>query len=112
MQRLGGRLHWNGSKWLRVASPDLGGAGNDNVLNSVTLTSPGNAWAVGDASAGLVNKTLILHWNGARWVLVPSPNPGSSNDLNGVSASSPTNVWAVGTFDGPTTRENLAIHCC
>ena len=58
----------------------------------------------------LVNKTLILRWNGTRWVRVASPDPGSSNDLNGVAASSSGNAWTVGTFNG-TTREALAIHC-
>lgn len=59
-----------------------------------------------------MHKTLILRWNGARWVHVASPNPGSGNDLDGVAASSSANAWAVGTFNGPTTRQALAIHCC
>jgi hypothetical protein len=104
-------LHWNGREWLRVASPDQGGRGNDNFLSGVTATSDRNAWAVGAAASGLVNKTLILRWNGTRWVHVASPNPGSSNDLIGVAASSSGNAWAVGTFDG-VIGQALAIHCC
>ena len=104
-------LRWNGRKWLHVASPDQGGAANDNFLSGVTATSGRNAWAVGAAASGLVNKTLILRWNGRKWRHVASPNPGSSNDLFGVAASSSGNAWAVGTFNG-ATREALAVHCC
>jgi hypothetical protein len=104
-------LRWNGRKWLHVASPDQGGPGNDNFLSGVTATSDRNAWAVGAAASGLVNKTLILSWNGTRWVHVASPDPGSSNDLYGVAASSSSNVWAVGSFDS-AIRLAFAIHCC
>jgi hypothetical protein len=73
--------------------------------------SPTNIWAVGAFSDGSGFQTLILHWNGSKWVHVPSPSPGSSNDLNGVAASSATNAWAVGTFNG-AIRQALAIRCC
>ena len=104
-------LHWNGRKWHRVTSPDVGGPGNDNLLDGVTATSGRNAWAVGSAASGTGDKALILRWDGAKWARVASPNPGTSSDLNGVAASSATSVWAVGAFDG-AIRRTLAIHCC
>jgi hypothetical protein len=104
-------LHWNGRKWLRVASPNLGGPGHDNFLSGIAATSAGNAWAVGTASGGSGSKTIILRWDGARWASVPSPDLGSGDNLNGVAASSPTDVWAVGAFSGPIPMA-FAVHCC
>jgi hypothetical protein len=104
-------LHWNGRKWSRVASPDLGGHRNTNFLNGVAATSARNVWAVGTASKGGVNQTLILRWNGAKWTHVPSPNPGSSNHLDAIAASSAANAWAVGSFNG-AIHQTLAVHCC
>jgi hypothetical protein len=106
-------LHWNGTAWTRVKSPDPFGW---SVLNGVATTSTSNAWAVGfsfpagPASAAL---TLIEHWNGTAWRLVASPNPSSTrNVLNGVAATSASNAWAVGSYDSGTVRQTLALHCC
>ena len=41
--------------------------------------------------------TLIEHWNGSSWSIVPSVNNGTYNHLRGVAAVSPGDVWAVGT---------------
>jgi hypothetical protein len=43
--------------------------------------------------------TLIEHWNGAAWSVVPSPNVGAgSNALIAVDARSATDAWAVGSW--------------
>ncbi|HEY5988780.1 MAG TPA: hypothetical protein VIV12_20730, partial [Streptosporangiaceae bacterium] len=87
-------LHWNGTAWKKMASPNPG-AGS-NVLNGVTAISASNAWAVGELwnSSGTA-QTLVLHWNGIAWKKVASPNPGSiGNELNGVTAISGSNAWA------------------
>ena len=70
----------------------------DNNLNGVTVLSPCDAWAVGfDLDSGGMDQTLIEHWNGSTWTVVPSPNvAGVDNILNGVRAESPTDIWAVG----------------
>src|SRR6266704_482285 len=49
--------------------------------------------------------TLIIKWNGSKWVLVSSPNVGQDfNFLDGVAAISANDVWAVGnSYDGTTT---------
>jgi hypothetical protein len=89
-------LHWNGMKWSRPPSPD---PGPENVLNGVTVTSPGNAWAVGGwctTAACAVSHTLIAHWNGAAWSQVKSPSPGPGSALADVAATSSSNAWAVG----------------
>src|SRR5215471_17112211 len=100
-------VHWNGTAWKRVPSPNPGMPGFA-TLSGMTVTSAANAWAVG----GYINdsgngKTLILHWTGTAWQQVPSPSPGPSA-LNGVAATSSTNIWAVGN----TSSQTLAVHCC
>jgi hypothetical protein len=88
--------HWNGSSWTIVPSPNP--ASGANILESVSAISSNNIWAVGSGTHGEgIDDTLIEHWNGKSWVVVPSPNPSPiSNDLFSVSASSATNVWASG----------------
>jgi hypothetical protein len=42
-------------------------------------------------------KTLIEHFSGTAWSIVPSPSPGSVDVLSGVTTSNAANnVWAVG----------------
>lgn len=90
--------HWNGTRWRRVPSPNVGNL-DQNSLSSVTAISPADAWAVGEHSAGSnPPQTLIEHWNGTKWAIVPSPNPlnASPDHLNGVAAISPADIFAVG----------------
>jgi hypothetical protein len=83
----------------------------DNTLTSVTVLSPCDAWAVGfDIGASAVDESLIEHWNGASWTVVPSPNPGSHGTiLKSVRAISPTNIWAVGNFSNGE-EDTLVLH--
>ena len=80
-----------------MASPD---PGDRDSLNGIGATSATNAWAVGFSSNGTADQTLILHWTGAGWKQVASPDqggPGNDNFLNGVAATSAGNAWAVGS---------------
>ena len=56
------------------------------------MLSPCNAWAVGDYDPA---QAQIVHWDGASWTQVPSPEPGTQASLFGVNALSASNVWAV-----------------
>ena len=70
---------WNGYAWKLVPSPNVGD--QDNFLTGVSVRSTSNAWAVGAAEdAAEVDKTLIEHWNGRAWKVVPSPNEGTAGD--------------------------------
>jgi hypothetical protein len=89
--------HWNGRTWVRVPSPHLAGGG---TLNAVTALAPTDAWAVGTGilhSGQLPPTTVIEHWDGRTWKLVPSPAAGY---LTSVSAVSPDSVWAAGSALG------------
>jgi hypothetical protein len=103
-------LHWNGSTWSQVKSPNPNGS---PFLYSVSATSSTDAWAAGYYTKGSAFSTLILHWNGSTWSRVASPNPGPAggNLLSGVIATSPTNAWAAGsTCTFCATSQVLILH--
>ncbi len=87
--------HWNGDTWTRVPSPNVAGA-SANLLQSLTVVSADNAWAVGQAVVGGLPKTLALYWNGVQWTISPSLTPGGNAAFLGVTHSWTNNIWAVG----------------
>lgn len=94
--------HWNGQRWQIVASPDVNGM--DNVLTSVTALSATDVWAVGQAAKmgnSPIAQTLIEHWDGQSWRIVPSENlvQEGRNSLTGIAAVSADDIWAVGIVD-------------
>jgi hypothetical protein len=98
-------LHWDGSLWNAVPSPNHG-SGN-NRLNAVTAQAANDVWAVGQAAEGGGTTTLTLHWNGSTWTEVASPSPGATdNQLNGVLSLAADNAWAVGAAD----MDTLILH--
>jgi hypothetical protein len=95
------------TNWSAVSSPNLG---SDNQLYGSTAVSATDVWAVGYAytSSG-IQSTLVERWNGSKWSIIPSPNPGTStrcgvgysgSALTGVAKVSSTNLWAVGYMCG------------
>ncbi|HZU70608.1 MAG TPA: hypothetical protein VFA09_25265 [Ktedonobacteraceae bacterium] len=106
--------HWDGRQWSIVSGPNLGGA-NEQILSGLAVVSSNDIWAVGFSTSGSNSstiKTLIEHWDGSRWSIVSSPNPGvGGNQLNDVVARSSDDVWAVGY--SPRSRypgqESLAL---
>jgi hypothetical protein len=99
---------WNGSRWRAVAVPRP--ANSQSWLNGVLALSPTNVWAVGESSPAEADnqdqRTLIEHWTGTGWTIVPSPNPftaGNSADvLTAIDGTGPSDLWAVGwAFDEP-----------
>jgi hypothetical protein len=69
---------WNGSTW--TIAPVSNPAGwTFSRLSSVSCASATNCFAVGNWRSGSgPGLTLIVHWNGAGWTVVPSPNPSGS----------------------------------
>jgi hypothetical protein len=67
-------IHWTGSRWRSVPAPYPAGS---KYLGLVAATGPSPAtWIVGNASRNDYNwATLIEHWTGRKWVIVPGPNP-------------------------------------
>ncbi len=113
--------HWNGTAWSVVPSPN--GSQPVNWLTGVSAVSADDIWAVGYTNDGngfeSQSFTLTLHFDGASWQVVqspnpvPDPNPGDyapSNELYGVHAISANDVWAVGHTFTVTQELTLALH--
>lgn len=97
--------HWNGTGWSVVPSPNGGPAGSSNILQGVATVATNDVWAVGYIGDFFQGQTLIEHWTGAAWSIVPSSNPNPSDVLNGVAAISASDIWAVGSFYNPSTGQ-------
>jgi hypothetical protein len=104
--------HWNGADWSIVPSANTNK--RLNVLNGVDAISFSNVWAVGYATSGNLDQTtLVLHWDGIDWTIIPSPSPGTFglNTLYAVAANSANDVWAVGSFTNiGEFAQTLALH--
>ncbi|HEX4657680.1 MAG TPA: alkaline phosphatase family protein [Streptosporangiaceae bacterium] len=101
---------WDGHAWHIAATPRLD-TQRDTLYSAVALSAR-DVWAVGhqqgeDGTYG----TLIEHWDGHAWSVVPSPDPGSSgNHLYGVAAAGPDDIWAVGQQNGGRFDTPLVEH--
>src|SRR5262249_35286062 len=102
-------MHWNGSAWKIVPSPN---PGTPSAINGVRQT-PSGAVAISPTAAGAGGNTFdtaagrmspdkpsAMHWNGTAWSLTTVPTQGGGGKLTAVTASSPTSVWAAGAADG------------
>jgi len=91
--------HWDSTSWSVVPSPNANTTGA-NILTGVAAVSASDVWAVGYYYNSSLPQTLIEHWNGAYWSIVPSPNPSitGQNVLTGVAAVSAAYVWGVGYY--------------
>jgi hypothetical protein len=75
------------------------------MLSAVAGASPSSVWAVGTycvakcAQARPVSRTLVMHGNGHRWSVIPSPSPDrhGANELNAVTIAA-GHVWAAGEY--------------
>jgi hypothetical protein len=114
-------MHWDGTNWKRVATPNVGEG--TNKLNAVLALAPNDVWAVGFSTPVAPPKqadavTLIEHFDGTSWAVVPSPNVGpssanQSNRLLGLTANSANDIWAFGSYfaaDGSGYQMTLLLH--
>ena len=114
-------MHWDGTNWKRVATPNVGEG--TNKLNAVLALAPNDVWAVGFSTPVAPPKqaatlTLIEHFDGSSWTVVPSPKVGpnsvnQSNRLLGLTANSANDIWAFGSnfaADGSGHQMTLLLH--
>lgn len=118
-------LHWNGTKWTAVPTPNPGGKGGGKIseLEDSTCVTRTDCWAVGDFGSGTQGPTEkrineVLHWNGKKWTRLAVVNPGGTrighvNTLYAVRCSSASDCTAVGDY-GTTSAggvlRNQALH--
>jgi hypothetical protein len=92
-------LHWDGTRLVRVPSPDPG-RDCSLSLESVSGSASADVWAVGSRSCRRGVVPVSLHWDGDRWTAVKSPSAGfhtpSGDGLYGVTALSNRSAFAVG----------------
>ena len=101
---------WNGSSWQLDADPEARHPARRAVLRDRRRAN--DVWAVGDQQTGAgAFTTLIEHWNGTSWTVVPAPNPGATGDhLYSVAADASNDVWAVGQANNQGTDTPLVEH--
>ena len=97
-------LHWNGKVWSQKSSPNPPNM-PVSLLSGVYCTTTTDCFAVGSAFVSTADSsaqsTLIEHWDGVSWTIVPSPNQPSAFDsqLAGVACPSATTCYAVGSYE-------------
>jgi alpha-tubulin suppressor-like RCC1 family protein len=115
-------IQWNGHAWLSVPPPCVS---HDRIvtrcpeavinrMSAVAAIGPGDVWATGnqpDTPTAGIDVPYLLHWTGAAWSLVKTPNPGGGAGafgdvgslFNGMTALNAGDIWVAGqtlTEDG------------
>jgi hypothetical protein len=108
--------HYDGAQWsiVEAALP-----ANSNVveLNDIETISPNDVWAVGSYGnvSSAYTKTLIEHWDGEKWSIIPSPDqPAGSygselHALTSVNGKS-NDIWAVGAYYISINQYPILLH--
>jgi hypothetical protein len=92
-------MRWDGNVWTVAPSPNA--SSGNNYLYALDVIASDDIWAVGEYYDRTTARfrTLVLHWDGGSWAVVPSANAGSENNqLSAVAAVGPGDIWAVGEF--------------
>lgn len=105
--------HYDGQGWTAVKPPPL--AGTIASLYRVFARAHDDVWAVGlRDDTGKASNTLIEHFDGKAWSVVPSANPPGvgPNVLTGITATAANDAWAVGYAgrEHHLTNATLAEH--
>lgn len=92
--------HWSGSSWAIVPTPDFNNIGN--LFDYVASSGPRDVWATGAyLTSDNLFHTLVAHFNGTAWTIVPSPLTTSIvNWRNDVKTFAPNDAFVVGSFNG------------
>jgi hypothetical protein len=105
-------LHWNGTAWSLSPIVQQGQYGDQ--LFGGTALAPNDVYVVGGyINASHQAQSLIEHWNGSTWSVVPSvPTPGNGAVLADIKAISSSNIWAVGGYTptGFSPGQTMAQH--
>ncbi|HEU5471045.1 MAG TPA: hypothetical protein VFV67_10360 [Actinophytocola sp.] len=92
-------LHWDGSAWTQLPTPDLA---MDSELVGLAPAGAGSLWAVGASTRTATG--LVLHFDGVSWRSVPTP--AFITHMSGVVVLGEQNVLFCGyaiMADGPET---------
>ena len=100
-------LHWDGTAWAGVPTPNPTWSGADFfTLEDADAVSSTEVWAVGYAEdfASLKSTTLVERWNGHTWAVEAIAGTGSGAEFSSVVAGgNPKRVWACGSYANAAT---------
>jgi Holliday junction resolvase len=106
-------MHWNGRAWGVIPMPNVGVRKNNFLFGQVHAVARDDVWVTGSVNLGggdeanpmvpSVFRSLVLHWSGDHWSVVPSPSRGNSDLYGGTASTSARDVWTVGGGGGGTT---------
>lgn len=102
-------IHWNGSQWTEVATPQPKIPSAAFAFTAVSALTQNDVWAVG-VNAG---NAFIEHWDGSRWSTAGTPTLGAGGStLFGIAKSGATSLWAVGGNNPQSglTTNTLTLH--
>jgi hypothetical protein len=92
-------LHYDGVRWSAVAHPEPAGS-TYTTFSKIAGTSPTDVWVVGESQISS-QQTLVEHFNGTSWKIVPSAVQGAYNYVRGLSVRTTGDAWLVGDSQGP-----------
>jgi hypothetical protein len=95
-------LNYDERKWTLVPPPPPPVGSIVEQSYGVACSGHADCWIVGDYGTGSGTRTLIDRWNGAAWLITPSPNaPAAENFLSAVTCLDAEDCWAVGGTFAP-----------
>jgi hypothetical protein len=86
-------IHWDGSVWHVVHTPDPGGQQADTDLWASVGFGSNDVWAVGSQGSEPDWRTFTVHWDGSAWTELPSTTNGR---FLGLAADETGALWGVG----------------
>ncbi len=89
-------VHYDGTAWTEVATAPANDAGTKRQAFKIWGSGPSDVWVVGTGA-------LIMHYDGADWVVDDAPPVYGSTPLTTVHGSGPGAVYAVGGFSNAAT---------
>lgn len=78
--------------WQVIPSPNVG-TGN-NQLSGVAALAADDVWAVGYTFENGTSHSLMVHWDGLNWSVVPIPDVGAI--YSGIEVIAPNDMWVGG----------------
>jgi hypothetical protein len=103
--------HWDGTSWVRVASPspDWG-----DLLCSVIAFGPDDVWAAGQRRVGKpggIPRSLVMHYDGATWSMVHIKDDSALAARKwSIAGTSSNDVWVAGeVYHGEEGPSKLAL---
>jgi hypothetical protein len=98
-------IHWDGTNWSVVPSPDGGTDGS--LLYGVSGSSSTDVWLSGEYVDPIgQSHALTEHWDGSSWSVVPGADRGLGGFLYAISATPSGRTWAGGGF---TTQNGTSL---